>query len=80
MGEIDLDAPDPLYQQLAAVLRQRIQDGTYARRLPSGPQLAQEFDLARPTVAKALGLLKTEGLIKSVPGRGTFIVEKTDED
>ncbi|WP_285495623.1 GntR family transcriptional regulator [Actinomadura sp. NBRC 104425] len=70
---IELDAPEPLYAQLAAVIRQRIQDGTYARRIPSGPALADEFDLSIPTVQRALGLLKDEGLIVSVKGRGTFV-------
>lgn len=70
---IDLDAPEPLYEQLAAVIRQRVQDGTYERRIPSGPTLADEFDLSMPTVQRALGVLKDEGLIISVKGRGTFV-------
>jgi GntR family transcriptional regulator len=77
---IDLDAPEPLYEQLAAVIRQRIQDGTYARRLPSGPTLADEFDLSMPTVQRALGVLKDEGLIVSVKGRGTFVRPAADDE
>lgn len=70
---IDLDAPEPLYEQLAAILRARIADGTYERRLPSGPALASEFEVAVPTVQRALGLLKDEDLIVAVKGRGTFV-------
>ncbi|GLZ05005.1 hypothetical protein Acsp03_24710 [Actinomadura sp. NBRC 104412] len=77
---VDLDAPEPLYEQLAAIIRQRIQDGTYARRLPSGPALAAEFGLALPTVQRALGLLKDEGLIVAVKGRGTFVKPPAGDD
>ena len=77
---IDLDAPDPLYEQLAAVIRRRIADGTYTRRLPSGPALAAEFDLSMPTVQRALAVLKDEGLIVSVKGRGTFVKDGGQSD
>ena len=77
---IDLDAPEPLYEQLAAVIRRRIQEGTYARRLPSGPALADEFDLSMPTVQRALAVLKDEGLIVSVKGRGTFVKDGGQSD
>jgi GntR family transcriptional regulator len=75
---IDLDGPDPLYLQIAAVLTARIQDGTYVanRRIPSEPELAAEFGVSRPTVRKALALLAKEGLIRSVRGRGTFALER----
>ncbi|TDD76160.1 GntR family transcriptional regulator [Actinomadura rubrisoli] len=71
---IDLDAPEPLYEQMAAIVRARIQDGTYERRVPSGPTPAREFGLALPTVQRALQLLKDEGLVRAVVGRGTFVV------
>jgi GntR family transcriptional regulator len=73
VGDIDLDGPDPLHVQMAAVLRKRIAEGIYTRRLPSESALVAEFDLSRPTVRKALGLLKDEGLIRQVQGRGTFV-------
>lgn len=71
---IDLDAPEPLYEQLAAILRARIADGTYERRIPSGPSLVDEFDLSLPTVQRALRILRDEGLVRAVVGRGTFVV------
>lgn len=79
---IDLDAPEPLYEQLAAILRARIADGTYERRVPSGPALVAEFDLSLPTVQRALRMLRDEGLVRTVVGRGTFVVRPGagDED
>ncbi|MBW8487484.1 GntR family transcriptional regulator [Actinomadura parmotrematis] len=81
MGEIDLEGMDPLYVQLAAVLRRRIQDGTYpeGKRIPSSAELAEEFGLARPTVVKAVGLLKDEGLVRGVTGRGTFVLARPQD-
>ena len=72
---IDLDGPEPLFRQVAAVLRARIEDGTYAvnRRIPSEEALCDEFDVSRPTVRQALALLRADGLITSVRGRGTFV-------
>ncbi|GAA2120203.1 GntR family transcriptional regulator [Actinomadura napierensis] len=75
---IDLDAPEPLYEQVAAILRARIEDRTYARRIPSGPSLSDEFGVSVPTIVKALDLLKGEGLIRAVKGRGTFVVPQDD--
>ncbi|MGW7129990.1 hypothetical protein ACWGIA_16810 [Streptomyces bobili] len=49
--ELDPEAADPLYLQLAAVLISRIQSGVYplGRSLPGVDQLMQEFGLARGT-------------------------------
>lgn len=76
MGGIDFDGPDPLHVQLADVLRGRIADGTYEvnRRVPSQRELEIEFGVARPTVQKALGTLESEGLIRKVQGRGTYVL------
>lgn len=74
MDEIT-DGPEPPWRQLAAILRERIADGTYPSRsrMPSIAGLAQEFGLAQSTVQKALGELKADQLvITSV--MGTFVV------
>jgi GntR family transcriptional regulator, arabinose operon transcriptional repressor len=65
---------EALYRKLADVLRQHIHEGS----LSEGGRLATEFELSkiygvsRGTVRQALGLLEDEGLIKRVPGLGTF--------
>jgi len=72
---IDLDGPTPLYQQVAAEIRERIAQGTYrpGRRIPSSAALAEEFGVSRRTVVEALRLLREAGDIVGVPGRGTFV-------
>ena len=70
--------PVPPYQQLAALLRARIESGELApgQQLPSVIKLAEQYDLAVPTVRKAITVLKAEGLVTGVAGYGTFVSEK----
>ena len=71
---IDPHAPEPSYQQLAALLRERIESGKIGPReaLPSITYLKGETGLAVGTIRKAIGVLIDEGLAYTVPGRGTF--------
>ncbi len=71
-----LDAlPLPKYHQVYLVLRQQLDEGRFAQRLPSELALTQEFGVARVTVRKALERLVAEGRIVRTPGRGTVPVE-----
>lgn len=69
--------PDPLYLQVARYLRERIADETYplSSALPPEMELASVLGVSRPTVRHALRLLTEEGLVRPVPGRGTFVTE-----
>jgi GntR family transcriptional regulator, arabinose operon transcriptional repressor len=66
---------DALYRKLADVLRQHINEGGMPEggRLPTEFELSTIYGVSRGTVRQALGLLEEEGLIKRVPGLGTFI-------
>src|SRR5258708_40228350 len=70
--------PVPVWRQLAALLRQRIESGEYqpGMPVPSITRLAAEHDLAEGTVRKALDALKEEGYLTGVPGLGTFVSER----
>lgn len=72
---IDYESAVPAYRQVAAILRQRIDDGAYqpGRRLPSITALVQEFGVAQLTARKALRVLVDEGLAEMTPGMGTFV-------
>jgi GntR family transcriptional regulator len=70
---IDPESPLAPYRQVAAILRERIEDGTYTSRLPSIADLTQEFGIARTTAAKALRLLAAEGLAEVSEGMGYFV-------
>ncbi|MFB7112831.1 GntR family transcriptional regulator [Streptomyces sp. NPDC056190] len=65
----------PKYVRLAQTLQRRIEDGTYApgSRVPSENQLVQAFGMSRPTVVRALDLLKRDGWLESRQGYGTIV-------
>jgi DNA-binding GntR family transcriptional regulator len=71
---IDKDAEEPLYLQLAAILRAQIQAGDIKQRVPSVKTLTQQYGVAQGTAEKALAVLREEGLVRSRMGRGHFVV------
>lgn len=77
---VDFLGADPIYVQIAAVLRQRIRTGVYQpnRQLPGEHALCEEFGVSRNTVRAAIRMLGKEGLTRTVMGRGTFV--RTDVD
>lgn len=66
---------EPLWAQLAAVLREKITSGELAPGdpLPSELTLQQEHGVSRGTVRHAVRVLRDEGLVVTFPGRGTFV-------
>lgn len=67
----------PLYIQVAAVMRQRIDTKQWlpGEKISTLVELEKEFDVARVTVRQAIQLLHDEGLVYCQQGRGTFVVE-----
>ena len=70
-----MKAPCPVYQQLAAILRAQIESGELrsGRPIPSERTLTQRYGVAVGTVKKAVEVLRTEGLVHTVIGRGIFV-------
>jgi DNA-binding GntR family transcriptional regulator len=63
----------PTYLRLRELLRSEIERGEYEDKcLPTDQDLTQRFGVSRFTVRQALSGLRDEGLIRRVPGRGTF--------
>ena len=75
---LDPDKPTPLYQQLAAILRGRIERGELTGRVPSIKTLAQTYGVAMGTAERALTLLRDEGVVVMVIGRGAFVNRSGD--
>ncbi|MFF6803055.1 GntR family transcriptional regulator [Streptomyces sp. NPDC012616] len=80
--ELDPEAADPLYLQLAAVLISRIEGGTYplGRAVPGVDRLMQEFGIARGTARKTLVLLAELRYVRTVVGKGSFVIEREPGD
>jgi GntR family transcriptional regulator len=74
--QIDETSPEHPYLQLAGLLRADIQSGKITSQLPSITQLTEETRLAVGTVRRAINILVKEGLVETVPGRGTFVIER----
>lgn len=72
--DLDRDSASPLYDQLAALLREAVSDGTWTKRLPSEPALAEMYGVSRETVRRAVRILIAEGWLQVSRGRGTFII------
>jgi GntR family transcriptional regulator, arabinose operon transcriptional repressor len=65
----------PLYVQVASILKQRILSGIWreGEGIPPEKTLCVEFEIARGTLRQALKILEDEGYLRREQGRGTFI-------
>ncbi|GAA4593715.1 GntR family transcriptional regulator [Planotetraspora phitsanulokensis] len=77
--KLDPDDPRAPYLQVAHQLRAAILTRKFApgEKLPSGPELAKTFGVARMTVQQAIRELRDEGLVISRQGSGIFVRERT---
>lgn len=74
MPVMEYDPTRPKWEQIAALIRQRIATGEYPpNHLISEVRMEQEFDVARGTVRKVTAALRAEGLIVTTPGMGSFV-------
>ncbi|GAA1411775.1 GntR family transcriptional regulator [Catellatospora coxensis] len=69
------ETPVPLHVTLANTLRDAIQRGEFSpgERLPAERDLADKFNASRTTVRLALSALKSQGLVGSGQGQGTYV-------
>lgn len=69
-----------MYQVIYQDFRKQITEGHLKpeERLPSEDELAAQYSVSKITVKKALEMLKEDGLIHRVQGRGTFVCGVAD--
>jgi DNA-binding GntR family transcriptional regulator len=75
---IDPLAPKPPYRQIAEIIRHRILSGQYPpnSRIPTESELVETYEVARTTARRAVEALRKEGLVYTVPQRGTYVAER----
>jgi DNA-binding GntR family transcriptional regulator len=78
--EIDYGSDVFPYQQIAGWLRAGIEAGQWqpGRAIPSLQELVRETGAAVETIRRAVKVLRDEGLVYTVPGRGTFVTRRDD--
>lgn len=78
-GDIEWDPLRYKHQQVADTIRERIKDGTYPPgTILSEVRFEQEFRVSRPTIRTAMRTLRAEGLIVTMPNRGSIVVPRGD--
>ncbi len=73
--QIDRDAYEPAYAQLANILRHQIALGAFrpGDQLPSEAQLCRTYGISPMTVRRSINLLADQGVVSTAQGRGTFV-------
>jgi GntR family transcriptional regulator len=68
----------PRHQQIAADLRDKIMRGALkpGEQLPSTQQLVDQYNTANATIQRALAILKHEGFVRGIPGKGVYVRNK----
>jgi GntR family transcriptional regulator len=72
---IDPNSYEPIYAQLANLLRAQIADGLFHpdNRLPTEAQLCTKYSVSHMTVRRAINLLSDQGDVTAIKGKGTFV-------
>ncbi|MFF8649828.1 GntR family transcriptional regulator [Streptomyces griseoluteus] len=70
----------PPYQHAADELRRDIKQGRFkpGQQMPSVRELQERFGVANMTARSALNVLRDEGLIYTIHGRGSFVADVAD--
>ena len=79
---VRVDRRPPAYEDLAAVIRDKIRSGHYqpASRLPSLRDLEVRYDVSSTTVRAAYRLLRAQGWVESVHGSGMYVAPSTPDE
>lgn len=80
-SDLDRDGELHVYEQIAAQIARRIESGELApgRPIPSETTLMQMYPgVARTTIRRSINRLREQGLVRTVPGRGSFVTRPED--
>lgn len=70
----------PYYLQVKELIKSKIESGEYdiGYKLPQLETLAENFGLHKLTVRTGIQLLVKEGYLKTIPGKGTYVIKKPE--
>ncbi|MBO9622930.1 MAG: FadR family transcriptional regulator [Sphingomonas sp.] len=71
-------SPRKLYQAIAEKIAEAIAHGRFpaGSRLPSERELAEDFDVSRPTIREAMIALEIRGLVEARHGSGIYVTNR----
>jgi GntR family transcriptional regulator len=74
---LDHGEPTPLYEQIRRHLVEEFRSNSKSGQTPFGDALLmRRFNVSRTTVRTAISELARHGLVKRIPGRGTFFLKE----
>lgn len=78
MSMLNKESSIPLYQQLAAKIKQQINKGILKEndKILTATELCEKYDVSLITVKKAIDLLAEEGTLVKQQGKGTFVATR----
>ncbi len=64
-----------LYLELKNKIKSKIKNGIYKKgeKIPTEPQLSEDYGVSRITVRRAVKELEREGIVQKIHGKGTFV-------
>ncbi|AKV55295.1 transcriptional regulator, GntR family [Bifidobacterium actinocoloniiforme DSM 22766] len=72
---------EPIYQQIEDQIRSAVLDGSLraGESLPSLRSLAKDLRISVLTVTRAYNELAQEGILENIQGKGTFVLDRSNE-
>jgi DNA-binding transcriptional regulator YhcF (GntR family) len=70
------------WQQVAAEIKRRIESGQYrpGMPIPSERRMAEEMGVAISTIRRAVGALRDEDVLRTLPAKGTYVVDRQADE
>jgi DNA-binding FadR family transcriptional regulator len=77
MERIRFPENKPLYEQVVALIEEKILDGDFrvGDRLPTENELTGIYKVSRTVIREAMKTLKERGWVETLPAKGTFVVD-----